>query len=102
MDITEVRISLADKGKLKAFVSITFDDCFVVRGIKIIRGTSGFFVAMPSRKIPDGEFQDIAHPINSQTRQWMEELILGKYKELMSGSGEDDSESASEAGPAGG
>lgn len=102
MDITEIRISLADKGKLKAFVSITFDDCFVVRGIKIIRGTSGFFVAMPSRKIPDGDFQDIAHPINSHTRKWMEKLILEKYRELISNAGGDDAQSSTEAGPPGG
>jgi len=81
MDITEVRISLRDDQKLKAFVSITLDDCFVIRGLKIIEGASGMFVAMPSRKKKEGEYQDIAHPINNKTRRWMEEVIISAYKE---------------------
>lgn len=79
MEITEVRMSLRDEDKLKAFVSITLDNCFVVRGIKIIKGASGLFVAMPCRRKPDGTFQDLAHPINAETRQWMEGLILSEY-----------------------
>ena len=81
MDITEVRISLRDDAKLKAFVSITLDDCFVIRGLKIIKGANGTFVAMPSRKRKDGEYQDIAHPINNVTRKWMEDIILSKYEQ---------------------
>ncbi len=81
MEITEVRMSLRDEDRLKAFVSITLDNCFVVRGIKIIKGNNGLFVAMPCRRKPDGTFQDLAHPINAETRQWMEGLILSQYAE---------------------
>lgn len=81
MDITEVRISLRDDQKLKAFVSITLNDCFVIRGLKIIEGANGMFVAMPSRKRKDGDYQDVAHPINNKTRAWMEEIILKAYNE---------------------
>ncbi len=80
MEITEIRISLHDDNKLKAFASVTFDDCFVVRGLKLIDGAKGTFVAMPSRKRPDGTYQDIAHPINSETRSWMEKLIVEAYE----------------------
>jgi stage V sporulation protein G len=83
MHITEVRISLRDDAKLKAFASITLDDCFVIRGLKIIKGQTATFVAMPSRKRKDGEYQDIAHPINNSTRKWMEEIVLAKYEEEM-------------------
>jgi stage V sporulation protein G len=79
MTITEVRVSLRDDEKLKAFVTITIDGCFVVRGLKIIRGNKGMFVAMPSRRKPDGGYQDLCHPINMATRQWMEDEILAKY-----------------------
>ncbi len=79
MEITEVRMSLRDEEKLKAFVSITFDNCFVIRGIKVIKGTSGLFVAMPCRRKPDGTYQDLAHPINAETRQWLEGTILTHY-----------------------
>ena len=81
MEITEVRISLREDAKLKAFASITLDDCFVIRGLKIIKGQQGVFVAMPSRKRKDGEYQDIAHPINNSTRKWMEDIVLAKYEE---------------------
>ena len=81
MHITEVRISLRDDAKLKAFASITLDDCFVIRGLKIIKGQTGTFVAMPSRKRKDGDYQDIAHPINNSTRKWMEDIVLEKYRE---------------------
>ena len=79
MEITEVRISLRNDDKLKAFASITFDDCFVVRGLKIIEGANGTFVAMPSRKRNDGTYQDVAHPVNNQTRQKIEARILSEY-----------------------
>ena len=81
MKITEIRISLRDDNKLKAFASITLDNCFVIRGLKIIEGAKGVFVAMPSRKRPDGTYQDVAHPINNETRDWMEGLIIEAYKE---------------------
>jgi stage V sporulation protein G len=81
MEITEIRISLRDDNKLKAFASITLDNSFVIRGLKIIEGAKGLFVAMPSRKRPDGTYQDIAHPINNDTRDWMEEQIIAKYEE---------------------
>ena len=79
MDITEIRISLRDDNKLKAFASITLDNCFVIRGLKVIEGAKGTFVAMPSRKRPDGTYQDVAHPINNETRSWMEEKIVKAY-----------------------
>jgi len=81
MNITEIRISLHDHNKLKAFASVTLDDCFVIRGLKVIKGAKGMFIAMPSRKRPDGTYQDIAHPINSETRTWMENKILEAYEE---------------------
>ncbi len=80
MEITEIRISLRDDNKLKAFASITLDNCFVIRGLKIIEGAKGVFVAMPSRKRPDGTYQDVAHPINNTTRDWMEDQIIEAYK----------------------
>ena len=79
MEITEIRISLRDDNKLKAFASITIDNCFVIRGLKIIEGAKGMFVAMPSRKRPDGTYQDVAHPINNDTRDWMEQQIIDTY-----------------------
>ena len=80
LEITEVRIALRDDDKLKAFASMTFNDAFVVRGLKIIEGTNGMFVAMPSRKKPDGTFQDIAHPINNESREFIESRILSEYE----------------------
>ena len=83
MEITEVRVKLQDEERLKGFVNVTFDNAFVVRGMKIIRGNTGFFVAMPSRKRPDGTHQDIAHPVNLQMRQAIEKAVLEAYeKEL--------------------
>ena len=84
MQITDVRIRKIDKeGKMKAVVSITIDDDFVVHDIKVIEGEKGMFIAMPSRKAADGEYRDIAHPINSQTRDRLSKLILDKYNEEM-------------------
>ncbi|MBU6376146.1 MAG: septation regulator SpoVG [Bdellovibrionales bacterium] len=79
MKITEVKVYPVDEDKLKAYVAIVLDDCFVVRDLKIIAGIDGLFVAMPSRKRPDGEFRDIAHPLNQQTRVEMEKQILDAY-----------------------
>ena len=80
VEITEVRVSLRSDEKLKAFVSITLNDSFVVRGLKIIRGNSGLFVAMPSRKRPDGQHQDLAHPINDTTRKYLTEKVMAEYE----------------------
>ena len=79
MNITEININVRDEDKLKAFVNITFDDVFVVRGLKVIQGKSGLFVCMPSRKMVDGTYKDIAHPISNEFRQSMEQLILDEY-----------------------
>jgi stage V sporulation protein G len=80
IEITEVRVSLRNDEKLKGFVSITLNDSFVVRGLKIIRGNSGLFVAMPSRKRPDGQHQDLAHPINDVTRKYLTERVMAEYE----------------------
>jgi putative septation protein spoVG len=81
MQITDIRIRKVEKeGKMKAVVSITIDDEFVVHDIKVIEGEKEFFIAMPSRKANDGEYRDIAHPINSATREKIQNMILEKYK----------------------
>jgi len=80
MEITEVRLTLRSEDRLKAFVSITFDDAFVVRGLKVIEGNTGLFVAMPSRRRKDGEFRDIAHPINNEARHMIEDAVFGEYR----------------------
>ena len=82
MQITDVRIRRVDKeGKMKAVVSITIENEFVVHDIKVIEGEKGLFIAMPSRKASDGEYRDIAHPINSSTREQLQNLILERYQE---------------------
>ena len=84
MNITDVRVrKVAKEGKMKAVVSITIDDEFVVHDIKVIAGEKGLFIAMPSRKATDGEYRDIAHPINSGTRDRIQTIILEKYQEVM-------------------
>ncbi len=85
MTVTDVRIRrINSEGKMKAIVSVTFDDEFVVHDIKIIEGQNGLFIAMPSRKTADGEFRDIAHPINSETRNKIQEAVFAEYeKELV-------------------
>lgn len=84
MNITDVRVrKVAKEGKMKAVVSITIDDVFVVHDIKVIEGEKGLFIAMPSRKATDGEYRDIAHPINSETRESIQNMILNKYQEVM-------------------
>ena len=81
MIITDVRVrKVAKEGKMKAVVSITIDDEFVVHDIKVIEGEKGLFIAMPSRKASDGEYKDIAHPINSATRAKIQKIILEKYE----------------------
>ena len=84
MKITDVRIrKIAKDGKMKAIVSITLDDEFVVHDIKVIEGEKGLFIAMPSRKTTTGEYKDIAHPINSQTREQIQEMILNEYQKAL-------------------
>lgn len=84
MQITDVRVrKVAKEGKLKAVVSITMDDEFVVHDIKVIEGEKGLFIAMPSKKALDGEYRDIAHPINSGTREKIQNMILERYKEAL-------------------
>jgi len=86
MQITDVRIRKVEKeGKMKAVVSITIDNEFVIHDIKVIDGEKGLFIAMPSRKASDGEYRDIAHPINSSTRENLQKLILDKYAEEIEG-----------------
>ncbi|MPN11766.1 putative septation protein SpoVG [bioreactor metagenome] len=83
MQITDVRIrKIASEGKMKAIVSITLDNEFVVLDIKVIEGQNGNFIAMPSRKTPDGEFKDIAHPINTETREKIQKAILDEYEKV--------------------
>lgn len=83
MKITDVRVRQVNKeGKMKAIVSITIDDEFVVHDIKVIEGDKGLFIAMPSRRAGDGEYRDIAHPINSGTRNKMQNIILERYKKV--------------------
>jgi Uncharacterized protein, involved in the regulation of septum location len=84
MNITDVRVRKVTKeGKMKAVVSITIDEEFVVHDIKVIEGEKGLFIAMPSRKSADGEYRDIAHPINSDTRERIQNIILDQYKVAM-------------------
>ena len=83
MKITDIRIrKINATGKMKAIVSVTFDDMFVVHDMKVIEGTSGLFIAMPSRKTPGGEYKDIAHPINSETRDMIQRVILEEYANM--------------------
>ena len=84
MQITEVKVFPVEEEKLKAYVTITLDDCFIVRDLKVINGKNGMFVAMPSKKTRDGSFKDIAHPLNSDTRREMEQVILAAYQDEMS------------------
>lgn len=82
MEITDIRIKrVSTDGKMKAVVSVTFDDSFVVHDIKLIEGQDKLFTAMPSRKTPEGEYKDIAHPINSDMRTVLESAIIAKYKQ---------------------
>ena len=83
MEITDVRVFPVDEDKLKAFVSIVIDDCFVVSDIKIINGINGLFISMPSKKRKNGTFRDIAHPLNNETRKKIEDKVLAKYREVL-------------------
>lgn len=87
MEITDVKVRIAkpDGGKLKAVASITIDGCFAVHDIKIIEGNAGLFIAMPSRKAPDGEYKDIVHPINADMRAQLSQRILDEYRIVCAG-----------------
>jgi stage V sporulation protein G len=94
MEITEVRITLMDDPKLRAFATITINGDFVVRGLKVIEGRTGTFVAMPARKLTNGEWQDIAHPINNEAREILESAVLSTYRDEL-GSQKDGAETES-------
>jgi stage V sporulation protein G len=79
MEVTEVKIFPVQEDRLKAYVAITFDNCFVIRDLKIIHGNNGLFVAMPSKKRKDGTYRDTAHPLNNETRQKIESIVLAEY-----------------------
>ena len=84
MQITDIRVrKITKEGKMKAVVSVTFDEIFVVHDIKVIEGEKGLFIAMPSRRSGDGEYRDIAHPINSEMRDKLRKEILEKYEEAV-------------------
>jgi len=88
MEITEVKVFPIQEEKLKAFVSIVFDHCFMVNDIKIIQGRDGLFISMPSRKKKNGEFKDVAHPLNNETRRMIEDQVLGEYERILGERGE--------------
>ncbi|MAE74876.1 MAG: septation protein SpoVG [Bdellovibrionaceae bacterium] len=80
MKITEVKVFPVNEERLKAYVTITFEDCFVVRDLKVIKGNNGIFVAMPSKKRKDGQFKDIAHPLNQEMREYIEKSVFDAYQ----------------------
>ncbi len=87
MDVTEVRVFPVDEDKLRAYVTVTFDHCFVVRDLKLIRGKTGLFVSMPSKRRKDGTYKDIAHPLNNETRRMIEEKIIAEYEKMLADAG---------------
>jgi stage V sporulation protein G len=97
MEITEINISLRNEDKLKAFVNVTFDDAFVIRGMKVIKGSTGYFISMPSRKMPDGSYRDIAHPIRNEFRNYIEREILAEYQNSLKQEGGEYSENIDQA-----
>lgn len=83
MEITEIKVFPAKEGKLKAYATMVFDNCFIIRDLKIIEsGNKGMFVSMPSRRKKDGSFKDIVHPLNSETRKMIEETVIMEYKKV--------------------
>jgi len=85
MEITEIKVFPVDEEKLKAFVSIVFDRCFMVNDIKVIQGREGLFISMPSRRKRNGRFKDVAHPLNNETRRMIEDRVLAEYEFVVSG-----------------
>ena len=88
MKVTEVKVFPVNEDRLKAYVSITFENCFVVRDLKVIQGPGGLFVAMPSKKRKDGQFRDIAHPLNQETREMIEDVVFKAYEDQLKSMGE--------------
>ena len=93
MEITEIKVYPANEGKLKAYATMVFDNCFIIRDLKIIKSEKGFFVSMPSRRKKDGSFKDVAHPLNSETRKLIEEKVIEEYNKVV---GEEKEESQPE------
>lgn len=89
MQITEVKVFPVSEEKLRAFVSIVVDSCFMINDIKVIRGKDGLFISMPSRKKKSGDFKDVAHPLNNETRRMIEERVLGEYERVLKERGEE-------------
>ncbi len=87
MEITEIRLTIRNEDKLKAFANVTFDNALVVRGLKIISGNKGLFISMPSKKRPNGTYQDIAHPINTEMRRMVEKAVLEAYEKEINKAG---------------
>ncbi|MBI4051772.1 MAG: septation protein SpoVG family protein [Elusimicrobia bacterium] len=87
MEVTEIRIHLRNEEKLKAFVTITFDSCFVVRNMKVVQGAKGLILCMPSRKLSDGSFKDVAHPITAEFRKVLEDKVMAAFQEEVKKSG---------------
>lgn len=96
MKITEIRIHLMGEDRLKAFASVTFDDSFVVRNMKVVEGTKGVFLCMPSRKLPDGTHKDMVHPINQEFRKYLEDHVLKAYQDELAKNPEGKKASTSE------
>ena len=88
MEITDVKVFPVDEDKLKAYVTITLDHCFVIRDLKVIHGSNGLFIAMPAKRRKDGTYKDIAHPLNADTRDRMERVILNEYDRARKKGGE--------------
>ena len=88
MEITEVKVYPVNEERLKAYASITIDNCFVIRDLKVILGHEGLFVAMPSKKRKDGQFRDIAHPLNQETREKIENMVFDAYKKEVESMGQ--------------
>jgi stage V sporulation protein G len=99
MHITEVKVFPVDEEKLRAFVSIVFDDCFMVNDIKVIQGKDGLFISMPSRKKRNGKFKDVAHPLNNETRKMLENQILAEYDHVLSGQRSGEARDTSQPAP---
>lgn len=88
MKITDVKVFPVNEDRLKAYITITIDDCFVIRDLKIIKGHDGLFVAMPSKKRKDGQFKDIAHPLNQETRDHIEKSVFDAYRDSVESLGD--------------
>ncbi len=85
MQITQIHVFPVDEDKLKAYVSVILDNCFVVSDIKVIQGADGLFISMPSKRRKNGTYRDVAHPLNQETRRWFEEAIIGEYRQVVGG-----------------